>query len=74
MHVCVYVFPGGTLECSVILGCRLSEDIQLGVTSNLVLFTMLKILVNLRVTVKLAEKCSCWNSELFLIRRDEGVI
>lgn len=56
MHARVYVFPGVTLKCSVILACRLSEDSQLGVTSNLVLFIMLRVLVNLSVTLKPAEE------------------
>lgn len=74
MHACVYVFPGVTLKCSVILGCRLSENSQLGVISNLVLLTMLKVLVSSRVTVKLAEKMFMLEFRLFLIRSDEGVI
>lgn len=70
MHVCVYVFPGVTLKCSVILGCRLSEDSQLGVmSSNLVLFTMLKVLVNLRVTVKLAEEMFMLEFRTFLDKK-----
>lgn len=47
MHACVYIFPVVTLKCSVILGCRLSEDNQLSMTSsNLMLFTKLKVPVN----------------------------
>lgn len=61
------MFPRVTLKCSVILGCRLSEDGQLGVTSsNLVLFTVLKVLVSLRVTVKLAEEMFMLEFRTFL--------
>lgn len=67
MHACVCVFPGVTLKCSVILGCRLSEDSCLSVaSSNLVLFTILKVLVNLRVVVKLAEEMSMLEFRAFL--------
>lgn len=47
VHACVYIFPVVALKCSVIFGCRLSEDTQLSMTSsNLMLFTMLKLPVN----------------------------
>lgn len=70
MHACVHVFPGVTLKCSVILGCMLSEDGQLGVTfSNLVLFAVLKVLGRLRVTVKLAEEMFMLELRTFLDKK-----
>lgn len=69
MHACVYIFPVVTLQCSVILGCRLSEDNQLSMTFSFNAVYDVKGFSLLQTVVKLAEEMFTLKLKAFLVSK-----